>query len=351
VNGRPAVRGAGRLALDWLGRLAGTFDAGHRDVFAVLTYHRIAGADDPAPSSGTVSATPEAFARQVELLAAEFRPVSLGDLLDRAGGGPALPRRAVLVTFDDAYADFATTAWPILRAAGVPATLFVPTAAPDAGVPFWWDRLHHAVATTDRRDEWPSPAGRLPLASPEDRRHAFRRLRDHVKGLPHDTVEGCVDGIVADLGLPDEPDLPAVLGWTDLRRLAADGVELAAHSRHHPLLTRVRQDQLDDEIGGSVADLAERLGRAPAAAFAYPAGAYSGAVRAATARAGIRLGFTTERGLNDLRRADRLALRRINVGRRTDHTVLRAELHSRIGPAVAALAERRGRVGERSPAG
>ena len=34
----------------------------------------------------------------------------------------------MLLTFDDAYRDFATNAWPTLKRYGLPATLFVPTA-------------------------------------------------------------------------------------------------------------------------------------------------------------------------------------------------------------------------------
>src|SRR6266480_1595331 len=40
----------------------------------------------------------------------------------------ARPRRGAILTFDDAYADFATAAWPLLRARGYPAALMVPTA-------------------------------------------------------------------------------------------------------------------------------------------------------------------------------------------------------------------------------
>ena len=116
---------------------------------------------------------------------------------------------------------------------------------------------------------------------------------------------------------------------------------LAAHSRTHPLLTRVSSEALDDEIRGSVDDLATRLHLPPTAAFAYPSGAHSATVREAAARNGIKVAFTTDRGLNDLGRCDWLAIRRINVGMRTDRGWLRAQLGSPIGPLVTTVAERR----------
>ena len=48
----------------------------------------------------------------------------------RARRDAAAARGAVLVTFDDAYADFAEHAWPVLRAHGISPLLFVPTAFP-----------------------------------------------------------------------------------------------------------------------------------------------------------------------------------------------------------------------------
>jgi len=43
-------------------------------------------------------------------------------------------------------------------------------------------------------------------------------------------------------------------------------------------------------------------------------------------QAGFALAFTTARGINDLRAADRLRLRRINLGRRATLALMRAQL-------------------------
>jgi peptidoglycan/xylan/chitin deacetylase (PgdA/CDA1 family) len=49
---------------------------------------------------------------------------SLNDFFDR---GIPLPAKPVILTFDDAYADFAANALPVLRQNSTPATVFVPT--------------------------------------------------------------------------------------------------------------------------------------------------------------------------------------------------------------------------------
>jgi peptidoglycan/xylan/chitin deacetylase (PgdA/CDA1 family) len=305
-------------------------DRGREDLLAILTYHRV---DEPSDDlqPGIISATPSAFARQIAWLARRYRVVTLADLLARREGGAALPPRSVLITFDDAYRDFATHAWPVLQANGVTATLFVPTAFPgDPGRSFWWDRLHRAVMRAHVDGTVTTPLGPVVLGDAAARRKASRRLRGAVKGMEHDAAMAAVDGTVTALG-GDGPEGTSgsapgpVLSWDELRDLRAAGVELGVHSRTHPLLDRLARDELDAEIAGARSDLEAALG-GTFSAIAYPNGNHSPAVRAAAADAGMRVGFTTRRGTNDLRRPDWLALRRINVGQATDITILAAQL-------------------------
>ena len=56
-----------------------------------------------------------------------FTGMTFSDLADAFRTGKALPKRPVVLTFDDGYADFAREAWPILRRYDFPATVFVTT--------------------------------------------------------------------------------------------------------------------------------------------------------------------------------------------------------------------------------
>jgi hypothetical protein len=168
------------------------------DALAVLTYHRIGDRADGPP--GLISATPQVFERQMRWLGASGRAVAVSDVLAARAGGAPLRANAVLVTFDDAYADFATLAWPVLRRHGVPVTLFVPTAYPSSGRAFWWDRLHVAIGAAV--EPLATPLGPLDLDTPERRTKAYRALRDHVKTLPHAEAMALVDELVARLDGP-----------------------------------------------------------------------------------------------------------------------------------------------------
>jgi peptidoglycan/xylan/chitin deacetylase (PgdA/CDA1 family) len=302
-----------------------------RGVLVVLTYHRVdEPSDRPDLLPGLVSATPGAFADQVADLARHYAPVSMAEVLEAIDDPLRLPPRAVHVTFDDAYADFATNAWPMLRAASVPVTLFVPTAYPDSNGPgFWWDRLWHAVSTTKRDAVSLEPEGPLSLTDPATRRSAMRTMQASIKARAHFEAMAEVERLIGELGdhaaSPSVPPAPAVLGWDALRRLATEGVTLAPHTRHHPLLDRVPMETAVAEIAGAHEDLEREVGPTPRV-LAYPSGAQNETVVEAARRAGMVLAVTTERGGNDLRRADRLRIRRINVGGRARSPLVRAQL-------------------------
>lgn len=117
----------------------------------VLMYHgvdRVSARRDPYG----MFVTPEAFRQQMETLVERgFVPVSEDDYLAAVDGAP-LPRKAVLITFDDGYVGVGEHAVPVLRELGLPSVLYVPA-----------DRVG---ATSD----WLEPGLRHPLMGAADLR-------------------------------------------------------------------------------------------------------------------------------------------------------------------------------------
>ncbi|MFD0696962.1 polysaccharide deacetylase family protein [Paenibacillus sp. GCM10027628] len=69
---------------------------------------------------------PDAFARQMKYLAAHhYTPISLSDFALMLEKKKVVPRRPVLLTFDDGYVDNYELALPLLRQYGFPAAVFV----------------------------------------------------------------------------------------------------------------------------------------------------------------------------------------------------------------------------------
>jgi peptidoglycan/xylan/chitin deacetylase (PgdA/CDA1 family) len=311
-------------------RLIERLEPDRPDLLRILTYHRIADpASDPNLYPGLISTTPEGFDAQLAWLSRTHRVISLAELLEARRRGTPLPPRALLLTFDDAYHDFAESAWPTLRRHGLPATLFVPTAFPDHPERlFWWDRLHHAFAATQRREPLDSPLGELALGTAALRSETFKRVRESVKQLTHDDAMAVADRICIALG--EQLDEHRVLGWDALRELARQGVELAAHSQTHPLMNRIPPDRMRKEATGSRQDLEREVGSC-LPVFAYPSGGFDHRVVQALEAEGFELAFTTRRGVNDLRSEHPLCLRRIHVGMRTTRAMLRTQLLSAVG--------------------
>jgi glycosyltransferase involved in cell wall biosynthesis/peptidoglycan/xylan/chitin deacetylase (PgdA/CDA1 family) len=213
----------------------------------VLCFHRVGPPVQGANPELTV--TPRKFRAQLGLLRLlDYTPISASAWLAWCRSAEPVPRRPVLLTFDDAYADLHDHAFPALAAKGYGATLFAPSEL--LGKENHWDEALQAGSHT-----------------------VSHRLLDST----------------------------AVVAWH------RQGVEVGAHSRTHARLPTLSSRDLAVEVDGSKRDL-ERLLGASVTTFAYPFGAADERVRDATASV-FDTAFTIDEGLNTLA-TDPLMLRR-----------------------------------------
>ncbi len=184
----------------------------------ILMYHAVAA--EPSRAAHRLSVSPEAFAEQMEVLAAGgHTPLTTRELAALWRDGGALPERPVLITFDDGYAGVHRHALPVLSRHGFAASLFASTG---------WLRGREAA--------------------------------DIAPGAPDD-----------------------MLSFDQLRELAAAGVEIGGHSHSHPQLDQITDERLWFEVLRCKEILTEELGTAPVS-FAYPYGYSSRRVRTAVRR-------------------------------------------------------------------
>lgn len=173
----------------------------------ILMYHHV------SPAPGLVTISPQNFAAQMAWLAKSgYHTASCADL-EEFLRGRELPRRTVMLTFDDGYLDNYVHAYPILRRHGLHAVVFAVTDWLGDGAP----------RATAGEAEAP-------------------RLLNHRE---------CGERIRA--GCPDE----AAMRWSEVERTLTEGVfEFQSHTASH-----TRWDKISANAEAKSASLAQDLER------------------------------------------------------------------------------------------
>jgi peptidoglycan/xylan/chitin deacetylase (PgdA/CDA1 family) len=198
---------------------------------AVLMFHHVEPKPlEPAPRFPNSYLTLDDFRAVLDLVEAlGYTTLSLAEAARRVAPdssqskSTSIPRKSVVLTFDDGCRCFGTHAWPELKRRGMQATLFA---------------VSGALGGTNHWDD----------------RHGER-------------VEHLADA-------------------DELRALARDGVEIGCHSRTHRDLSVASVDEFAAEIVQSRADLEATLG-CPIETYCYPYGRLSEAARNTILRAGF----------------------------------------------------------------
>lgn len=158
-----------------------------------------------------LSTSPATFGRHLQVLRETGANVlSLRDGAERLRGGD-LPERAVVITFDDGFRSVREHALPLLQHYGFTATVFV------------------VSGFVGRKNSWP--------------------------------------------GQPSFVTIQPLLGWDQIRELAAAGLDVGAHSHTHPHLPDLSRQQIEAEIVQSKLEIEDRIGRR-VETFAHPYGDY-----------------------------------------------------------------------------
>ena len=191
------------------------------------------------------------FDAQLNYLQAHYTVISLTEFLRAVQSNGRLPEKSVVLTFDDGFRNFLTSAAPRLTARNMPVSLFVIT-----------ERIRSQ--STSNTTDW------------------------------------------------SEPDDETYLSWEEVKLLQKQGVEFGSHTRTHRKLAKLSPAEAREELCGSLETLARHLSqdRFP---LAYPYGSYSETVINASRELGYKCALTTDAGTNE-RSADLFLLRRNLIG-------------------------------------
>jgi peptidoglycan/xylan/chitin deacetylase (PgdA/CDA1 family) len=252
----------------------------------VLTYHRVLpdGHPDREHEQPSMYVRPQTLAMHLRVLRQHFEFVHLDDWVEGRERGSDLPRLACAITFDDGWRDNYQFAFPILRQAGAPATIFLVSGMIGGEYSFWPNRLARQLTRSDR------PLRLEDLPSP---------LRDCLcaAGLAQGARTSSFDPITIDRAivackafsdadmhayLDQLPALPQgnvardLLDAGEIREMAASGlVRFGSHTRHHTRLRAgVHREVISDEVAGSADEIEKLTGSRPTL-FCYPQGEFT----------------------------------------------------------------------------
>jgi peptidoglycan/xylan/chitin deacetylase (PgdA/CDA1 family) len=274
----------------------------------ILMYHRFADA--------------ASLDSQCRHIRENYSPVSM-DQVDRwlRSGDPLRPN-SVAVTVDDGYRDFGAVAYPVFEAWQIPVTVYLVSDFLDGTLWLWVDQVKFAFLHSRLPHfRMALPGGtalEFALGSPEERRRAARDTCEALKLQPNECRLAALAELwrTLEVGVPTAPppeDAP--LDWGEVRRMSRGMATFGAHTRSHPILSRLSAEgELAGEITGSKLRIEEALGR-PVDHFCYPNGGPGDITPECVEivrRAQFRTAVTTRTGLN-FRADDAFQLRRIGV--------------------------------------
>jgi peptidoglycan/xylan/chitin deacetylase (PgdA/CDA1 family) len=265
----------------------------------ILLYHRVVevGSD---PWSLCVSRAH--FAEHLEVLRRYNCPMRLQQLGQALRNGTQ-PRQAVVITFDDGYADNLYHAKPILERYEIPATVFVISGYVGQECEFWWDDLDRlllqpgTLPTTfhlevnGRPYQWDLDEAAcysedayrshrrwnyMEKKDPSARHRLYRSLYHLLRRMREDERRNTLDALQAwAAAKPTARSTHRTLSADEVLRLTDGGlIEVGAHTTTHPVLSTLQAATQRQEIQGSKDHLEQILG-CPVLSFAYPYGSRS----------------------------------------------------------------------------
>jgi peptidoglycan/xylan/chitin deacetylase (PgdA/CDA1 family) len=239
----------------------------------ILLYHRVINLKtDPQ----LLAVSPEHFYEHMKCLKNNYNIISLDDL-KRAMNSGKLPKKSVVITFDDGYADNIYNAKPILEEFNIPATVFITTGMTGTKKEFWWDELEHlmllseslpeslTLTINDKIHSWkmeslsssnsfdPEKYRQWNVTmnySPTPRHQAYRELCSLLRPMYHSTQQKVLNELTEWSELDENFRLDyRALSADEILALTEDGlIEVGGHTQTHAMLASLSYQNQKKEI-------------------------------------------------------------------------------------------------------
>jgi len=286
-------------------------------VSLVLMYHRVA---DINTDPWQLSVSPRHFSEHLEVLQKLACSLRLDRLASALIKGK-IPKRSVVITFDDGYIDNLHTAKPLLERFHIPATFFLSTGCIEKNREFWWDELDRLIlqpviipkrlslTIQGKKYEWDldrdlilnedpiwnNSFWRTLEKAPRIRHGIYYSLWKLLKPMGDSERRDLLEELQEWAGSqPLKPSTQSLLRPGQISLLGkGDMIEIGAHSATHAALPSQSLSYQQDEIKQSKYYLENILGK-PITSFSYPHGEYTSKTMALVRDAGFSCACTTD---------------------------------------------------------
>jgi peptidoglycan/xylan/chitin deacetylase (PgdA/CDA1 family) len=280
----------------------------------IMRYHSVSQGNHLVSDGITVP--PGVFEQQVCYFAKHFRPILMDTLIDCVQNRRPFPENAILLTFDDGYADNYQAA-RILKKYGMTGIFYITAGCIESEERFWVGEIHHLLGKTTKNRVRLRVRDKVfePFLSDSTRVEAIRRLTQLIKTVDVATRENIREQLRKQLD-----DVPALennlmLTWQQLSEMVAMGMEIGGHTMTHCNLPSATKEEAWNEVLQCRVLLEDHLGT-NVRHFAYPNGGssqyYNSQIKELVRQAGYRSAVTSKLGVVDLRN-DPFELRRIRT--------------------------------------
>lgn len=259
----------------------------------VIMFHRVLPQDEIVRLGADPlnTATPEFFSACIAFVRRHFAIVGMKQVLRARAGTAPLPKKALLITFDDGWRDNLVYALPIL--ADIPWTIFAATDPLQDEGDCWWQEALDWMLRTGRADF-----------------DALRQAADDIssKPLSHGPIENFLSLLELYAVLSPEQRMRILAPYTkenseramltpaELHQMNAGGVDVGGHGAAHLPLTGSTDARAD--IQRARETLSGWVGVDANDTFAFPHGKYDQATMQTARELGYDLLFSTDAVLN-----------------------------------------------------
>ena len=264
------------------------------------------------------------FKEQVRYIKKHYNPVTIEQVLDSYNSGSKLPDHAILLTFDDAYADHFTYAFPILEHEKIQGVFFPPVKAVTEHTVLDVNKVHFILASTPV-EKMPQLLGELERMVKENTEQykldSFEKYYEqYAVANRFDTKDVILVKRLLQVALPeelrrkmaheifeksvgmDEAMFSRELYMTidQIKCMVDCGMHVGSHGYDHYWLSSLSKEKQEFEIAKSIEFIKTVGGDVNNWTIGYPYGDYNEDTIALLKQHGCRMGFTTRVAVADI---------------------------------------------------